>query len=154
MSKYVAVVVAIVLVAAGVLAYWRLPWLALAARAHAQRGSLNCGQLADFRSNTIAPEAAIRCALNAQQHHRPFTITFHVHGIDEQVSNAIIGDSAGNAIELFYGTGTVERRDTLLKHRCVQPTQLQIDPPTIYGIPRLHCTPWPPSALERDYIFW
>ncbi len=145
---------AVVLVAAGVLAYNHLPWLALDVRIQAEPGSMDCGQLTNSRSNAVAPEVAIKCALDSLHHQRPFTIAFHVHGVDEQVSNAIVADSSGSAIELFYATGMVMRPNTLLRHRCSQPTQLQIEPPTIYGIPRLHCAPWPASALERDYVFW
>ncbi len=47
------------------LAYNRLPWLALDA-----------------------------CALDSLHHQRPFTIAVHVHGVDEQVSNAIVADSS------------------------------------------------------------
>jgi len=100
------------------------------------------------------PNAAIQCALGAHVRRQPFYITFDVYGIDEQISNGIVGDSQGNAIEIFYASGMVTSpANTLLRYRCPTPTRLQLASPVI-SIPRLHCEPLPPATLEKDHIFW
>jgi hypothetical protein len=159
MAKRIAIAL-IVVFAAGVLflAYrWfdRLPWLETAVRLHSERGSTNCGLLSDSSAGPHAdPEVVLTCALSAHQQRRPFFVMFSVHGVDAQVSTAIVGDSKGEAIELWYPTGMFERANTLLRHRCDRPTQLIVEQPTVYGMPRLHCLPWPPPALQRDHILW
>ena len=134
--------------------YDRFPWVQWAAYWHTQRGSINCGHLtmADGVPH-IDPNAGIQCALRAHQRRRPFYITFDVYGIDEQVSNGIIEDSRGNAIEIFYASGIVTPpRNTLLRLRCLPPVRLRIEPATNYGIPRLHCEARRAAVLERDYL--
>jgi hypothetical protein len=142
------------LAAALVYSYERLPVIQWATRFHAEKDSIDCGYVAgssclsDSHANA---EAALKCALDANEHHLPFSVIFTGCGIDEQISNAVIGDSRGNAIELVYGTGMVRPRHTLLKHGC---KQLQVEQTSPYGFPRLHCAPWPPTRLEEDYILW
>lgn len=152
---------AIVVLATGTIAvsgyrwYTRFPWVQWAAYWHAQRGSINCGHLttADGVPH-IDPNAAIHCALGAQVRRQPFYITFDVYGIDEQISNGIVGDSQGNAIEIFYASGMVTpTRKTLLRYQCPTPTRLQLESPVI-GIPRLHCEPRAAHSLQKDYVFW
>ena len=53
------------------------------------------------------------------------SLTFRVSGTDAAVSYALIGDSKGNVIELMYSTGAVAEGNTLLRHRCSSPVQLQ-----------------------------
>ena len=145
----------ILLFVLGVLGYWghqRVPWIDVAASIHSQRGSVDCGHISQPDAN--AAQAAIDCAMSARKSGRPFLVVFSVHGIDERVSNAVIGDSRGNGIELFYATGMVNGANTLLKHRCDSPVNLQVDPPTTYHIPRLHCAPWPSTALVKDRLLW
>src|SRR5690242_4631622 len=92
--------------------YDRFPWLETAVHLHSERGSTNCGVLSDSNDGPRAdPDAVIGCALSAYQQRRPFFVTFSVHGIDEQVSSAIVGHSNGTTIELFYLTGMIERRN-------------------------------------------
>lgn len=135
--------------------YQRFPWVQWAARWHAQRGSINCGHLttADGVPH-IDPNAAIQCALRAHERRQPFYITFDVYGVDEQISNGIVGDSQGNAIEIFYASGMVTPpANTLLRHRCPTPTRLKLEYPVI-SIPRLPCEPTAAHSLEKDRIFW
>ena len=134
--------------------YSRFPWVQWAAYWHAQRDSINCGHLttADGVPH-IDPNAAIQCALGAHVRRQPFYTTFDVYGIDEQISNGIVGDSQGNAIEIFYASGMVTPANTLLRYRCPTPARLQLDSPVI-GIPRLHCEPRVAHSPEKDHIFW
>ena len=135
--------------------YDRFPWVQWAAYWHAQRGSLNCGHLTTASDVPhIDPNAAVQCALRAHERRQPFYITFDVHGIDEQVSNGIIGDSQGNMIEIFYASGMVTPpANTLLRYRCPTPSRLKLESPLL-SIPRLHCEPGPRATLEPDRIFW
>ncbi len=135
--------------------YDRFPWVQWAAYWHAQRGSVNCGHLtsADDMPH-IDPNATVQCALRAHQRRQPFHITFDVYGIDEQISNGIVGDSQGNAFEIFYASGLVTPpANTLLRYPCPTPTRLQLESPVI-SIPRLHCEPRPAHSPEKDHIFW
>jgi len=133
--------------------YTGLPWIRIAASIHAQRGALNCGDV-EYAEGQNAATAAINCAIAAHAEKRPFRITFSIPGTDEHAWFALIGDSKGNAIETTYATGTVEPRNTLLQHRCSSPVQLQTTSDHPYGIPLLHCAPWPRPNLERDWLFW
>lgn len=159
-NKFVIAVIGIVVVIAVVGTnrpyswYNRFPWLRFAVAIHAHRGSLDCGHLAQGEANEKPLDTSIECAVNAQHNHVPFIITFYVYGIDEQIWSGIVGDARGNATEYLYAMGMIRPANTLLKHPCAAPARLQIEPPTIYGIPRLHCTPWPAPRLERDWIFW
>jgi len=92
--------------------------------------------------------------MSAGENGRPFVVIFSVHGIDEQVSNALVGESKGSGVELVYATGMVNNANTLLRHRCGAPVQLLVDPPTTYHIPRLHCAPWPTTDFGRDRLLW
>jgi len=123
----------------GAVAYWcyqRVPWIDVAAFIHSQRGGIDCGHIVE--PDAKAAQAAIDCAMSARESGRPFVVIFSVHAIDEQVSNAMVGDSKGNGVELLYATGMVNDANTLLKHRCDTPVQLRVDLPSIYHIPR--CT--------------
>ena len=145
----------ILLVIFGVVAYrcyQRVPWIDVAASIHSQRGSVNCGHV--FEPDAKAAQAAIDCVTSAYGSGRPFVVVFSVHGIDQNVSNAVVGDSKGSGIELFYATGMVHDANTLLKRRCGAPFQLQVDRPTTYQIPRLHCVPWPPTEVAKDRLLW
>ena len=159
MSKAGLVAVAVLVIFTITLALYRwrdrFPWVQWAAYWHAQHSSINRGHLttADGVPH-IDPNAAIQCALGAHAARQPFYITFDVYGIDEQISNGIIGDSQGKAIEIFYASGVVTPpAHTLLRYRCPLPTRLQPDPST-YGIPRLHCEPRANRSLEQDQLFW
>lgn len=135
--------------------YGRFPWVQWAASWHAQRGSVNCGHLTTASDVPhIDPNAAVQCALRAHERRQPFYITFDVYGIDEQVSNGIVGDSQGNAIEIFYASGMVTPpANTLLRYRCPTPTRLELESPVI-SIPRLHCEPRAAHTVGKDHIFW
>ena len=141
-----------VFVAIGYWCYQRVPWIDVAARIHSQRRSIECGHI--FEPDARAAKGAIDCATSALESGRPFVVTFSVHGTDERVSNALVGDSRGNAIELFYATGMVNNANTLMKHRCGTPVQLLADPQNAYHIPRFHCAPWPPTDLVKDRLLW
>ena len=65
----------------------------------------------------------------AREKGRPFVAIFSVHGIDEHVSNAVVGDSRAHVVEILYATGAVNNSNTLVKHRCDTPVQLWVDPP-------------------------
>jgi hypothetical protein len=135
--------------------YDRFPWVQWAAYWHAQRGSINCGHLttADGMPH-IDRNAAIQCAMRAHERRQPFYITFDVDGIDEEISNGIIGDAQGNAVEIFYASGIVTPpANTLLRYWCPTPTRLQLESPVI-GIPRLHCEPRAAHSPEKGHIFW
>ena len=123
-----------------------LPIIDWAARAHSQRGSVDCGRI---RENLDA-EKANNCAISESKLHHQFFITFTEPGIDEVMTNAIIARSDGTAIELFYATGMVARPNALFKRRCATPLKLERDAQS----GRLHCIPWPPKDLERDFIVW
>lgn len=80
---------------------------------------------------------------------------FTGHGSDERVSNALVADSDGRIIELFYATGMVTPRG-LLKRRCDPHIGLAVEDDSPYGFPRLHCAPWPPREVKisRDFLLW
>jgi len=141
-----------VFAAMGYWCYQRIPWIDVAARIHSQSGSVECGHISE--PDARAAQGAIDCAMSARQSGHPFVVIFSVHGTDERVSNALVGDSRGNAIELFYATGMVNNANTVMKHRCDVPVQLRVDPPDIYHIPRLHCAPWPPTHFVKDRLLW
>ncbi len=145
----------ILLIVFSALGYWcyqHVVWIDVAASIHSQRGSVDCGHV--FEPDAKAAQAAIDCAMSARESGRSFVVVFSVHGIDERVSNAVRGDSKGYGTELFYASGTVKDANTLLKHRCDAPLQLQLDPPTTYHIPRLHCAPWPATDIAKDRLLW
>ena len=130
--------------------YNRIPWIELAAYVHSQRGSTDCGHIVE--PDYYAAQAAIACALSANERHQPFRVVFNVHGIDEKFSSAVVGDSKGNVVELFYGTGAVTNANTLFKHTCQLPVQFPVD--NVYRIPRLHCAPFRNDAFQRDHLIW
>lgn len=135
--------------------YDRFPWLEASVRVHSERGSTNCGHLtnSDYEAHPDA-NAVINCVISAHQQRRPFFVTLSFHGVDEQFNSAIVGDSKGQAIELFYGVGMVERPNTLLRRHCDMSDQFILQRETPSGIPELHCQPWPPHALQGDHILW
>jgi len=135
----------------------RLPVIEWAARFHSERGSIECGHVTNRQRHAepvISADAGINCAIAAHENRRPFTLLFTGSGMDERVSTAIIGDSEGNVTELIYATGMVINNSTLLKHSCSRPVQLLVERRSPYGFPRLHCAPWPPERMERDYLLW
>jgi hypothetical protein len=134
--------------------YGRFPWLEVSVRAHSERGSTNCGHLTNSGYANPDPDTVIHCVASAHQQRRPFFVILSFRGVDEQFNSAIVGDSKGQAIEIFYGVGMVERPNTLLRRHCDPLDQIIVQRETIYDIPQLHCRPWPPAALERDHIFW
>ena len=95
----------------------------------------------------------IRCVESAHQQHHPFFVTLSFHGIDDYYSSAIVGDSKGQAIEIFYWSGTVIRANEVLRRRYVS-GQFLVLSGNKREIPQPHCSPWPPSIVECDHIFW
>jgi hypothetical protein len=154
MSKTRAGVVFLVLL--GTLIYrmygWRIPWIKIDAYVRAKRGAVRCGDVTNHGGDDV--EGAVNCALSAHKSRRPFVIIFTVSGIDERISSAVVGDSDGNAVEILYMEGMFRKRDTLLRHVCSIPARLELERSSPYEIPRVHCAPWPPPDLEKDYIFW
>jgi hypothetical protein len=156
MSSTRKILIGLALLLAGYVAwrlYMRLPWIRISATAHAERGAVNCGDVLQSDGEGVAADA-IKCAIAAQDQRRPFRVTFSVSGTDDYVSFGLVGDSKGNAMETMYAMGTVQPRNTLLRHRCDFPVQLQATSDHPYGIPLLHCAPWPPRTLERDWLLW
>ena len=141
-----------VVAAIGYWCYQRVPWIDVAASIRSDRGSVACGHI--LEPDAKAAQTAIECAMSASESGRPFVVIFTVHGIDERISNAVVGDSKGNGLELFYATGGVYNANTLFKRHCDVPAQLHVDPPTTYYIPRLHCAPWPPHNFAKDCLLW
>lgn len=157
MPKTRVIVVALTFLVAGY-ACWRLysrvPWIRIAATTHAERGAVNCGDVLQSQGPAVAA-SAINCAITAQAERRPFKVTFHVWGTDEAAWFGLTGDSRGNAIETLYSTGAVVDPNVLLRHRCAFPVKLQATSEHPYGIPLLHCAPWPPQTpFERDWLLW
>jgi hypothetical protein len=136
----------------GIKWYERFPWIEAAAYAHSQRHHIDCGHVVE--PDYPAALAATNCATSAHEKGSPFIVMFSVHGIDYQITNAVIGDSKAGAIEIEYATGMVTAPNTLLRRRCSVPVQLQVEPATTYHILRLHCAPWPPTEFEKDHVFW
>jgi hypothetical protein len=133
----------------------RLPWLDASVRIHSESGSTNCGHLTNSGYEAHPDSAAvIRCVESAHQQHRPFFVTLSVHGVDDYYSSAIMGDSKGQAIEIFYSSGMVIRANELLRRRCEVSGQFLVLSGDKDDIPQPHCNPWPPSTVERDLIFW
>lgn len=136
--------------------YDRFPWLeASVCAAHRERGSTNCGHLTNSGYEPHPnPEVVIRCIVSAQQQRRPFFVTVSISGNDEQFNSAIIGDSKGQAIEIFYARGMVERPNTLLKRRCDVSGEFLVESENVNDISQPHCRPWPPISFKRDHILW
>jgi hypothetical protein len=135
--------------------YNQLPWLDASVRVHSERGSTNCGHLTNSGYEAHPDSAAvIRCVESAHQQHRPFFVTLSFHGIDDYYSSAIVGDSKGQAIEIFYWSGMVIRTNELLRRRCDVSGRFLVLSGDKRDIPQPHCSPWPPSTVERDHIFW
>ena len=135
--------------------YDRLPWLEASVRAHAGRNSTNCGHLTNSGYEPHPnPEAVIHCVVSAHKQRHPFFVTLSFSGVDEQFNSAIIGDSKGQAIEVFYAVGMVERPNTLLRRRCDVSRELLVQSESAHDIPQPHCRPWPPPAVERDHLLW
>ncbi len=135
--------------------YDRFPWLDAAVRIHAEGASANCGHLTNSGYEAHPdPGAVLRWVETAHQQHRPFFVTLSVHGNDEIFSSAIVGDSKGQAIEIFYPSGYAERANELLRRHCDVSGQFLVLVGEKGDIPQPHCQPWPPSTLERDHLFW
>ena len=154
MRKRLAIVIAIVVLVAGIVAYrlcdgWNV--IEIAARLHSERGSTRCGHVTNssYHGERRSPEVAITCAQNALEHHHAFSVIFTGYGIDEEVSNALVANSKGDVVEMFYATGTVTNfKNKLHRHRCDFPTLLVVEENSPYGFPRLHCAQWPPKDLD------
>jgi hypothetical protein len=116
---------------------------------HSQHESIDCGHFVE--PDWYGAQRGIDCVISARGQRRPFTVVFDVAGIDDHFSNALIGDSSGNVVELMYATGMVIRPDTLLKHPCPAPVRLDVD--NTYRIPRLFCSPRN-HEWTRDYLLW
>jgi hypothetical protein len=135
--------------------YNRFPWLEASVRVHAERGSTNCGHVTNSGYEAHPDSTAvIHCVEAAHQQNRPFFVTFSFHGVDDFYSNAIVGDSKGQAIEIFYSGGMVIQANELLRRRCEVSKQFLVVGADRGDIPQPHCFPWPPNTLERDHIFW
>src|ERR1051326_7232369 len=116
--------------------YNRLPWLELAAHLHAQRGSIDCGHIF---SRELHTDTGVQCAQSTHKNRHPFVVIFTVNGVDSDFfSDALIEDSQGKAIEIFYATGMVRHPNTLLRHTCATPVQFQVESS---DISLLHCLP-------------
>lgn len=120
MAKRLSIAVAAIFIAFALFLahrwYDRFPWLEASVRAHAEGGSTNCGHLTNSGYEPHPnPEAVIQCVVSAHQQRRPFFVTVSISGVDEQFNSAIIGDSKGQAIEVFYALGMVESPNTLLR---------------------------------------
>jgi hypothetical protein len=129
--------------------YDRLPWIDIAAFVHSHRGSVDCGHVVE--PDYWGAQTAVACALSAHENRHPFSVIFSVHDIEGTVDNAIIGNSRSDFVEDMYATGMFGR---IMKHNCKIPGQLQLEPASIYHIPRLHCAAWPPTRVERDHLLW
>lgn len=153
--KLTALAVVVVLVAMGILLlrqYDRIPWVALAAHLHAQRGSIDCGHIfnTELPKGGAHTDTGVQCALSAHKSRQPFVVIFTVNGIDSVFSDAIVENSQGKAIEIVYFSGMVSQPG-LFRHTCATPVQFQVESS---DISLLHCLPWPPTNLERDWILW
>jgi hypothetical protein len=131
----------------------RLPWIKITAYVHSQRGAIDCGHSVAVRDE-IGAETVVRCALSAHSKGRPAVAIFTTEGTDLKASNAIVGDSEANTLEIVYAPGLVANHGNLLKRRCDRPVQLLVYQATTYDLPTLHCAPWPSSKFERDYFLW
>jgi hypothetical protein len=153
MKKSLGIVIAILAVFAGVVAY-RLcdRWIVIeiAARLRSEWGSTSCGHVTNsfYHGERLSPDVAITCAQNALEHHHAFSVIFTGFGIDEGISNALVANSKGKAVEVFYATGMVTNRNKLLRRPCDLPTRLVVEKDSPYGFPRLHCAEWPPKDLD------
>ncbi|HEX4785725.1 MAG TPA: hypothetical protein VH350_15390 [Candidatus Sulfotelmatobacter sp.] len=159
MVKRVAITLPPILAAVTLLLayYWydRLPWLETSLRVHSERGGANCGHLTNSGYEAHPDSTAvIHCVESAHQQHRPFVVKLSVYGVDDYYSSAIVGDSKGGAIEIFYWSGMVIRANKLLRRRCDVSGQFLMLNGDKGDIPQPHCHPWPPGALEQDHIFW
>lgn len=135
--------------------YDRFPWLDASVRVHSEMGSMNCGHLTNSGYEAHPDSAAvIHCVEVAHQQHHPFFVTLSFHGYDDFYSSAIVGDSKGQAIEIFYSSGMVVRANALQRRRCDVSSEFLVVIGDRGDIPQPHCYPWPPTALERDHIFW
>lgn len=153
MKKRLGIVAATLVLVAGVVAYrlcdgWTV--IQIAARLHSEWGSTSCGHVTNsfYHGERPLPDAAITCAKNALEHHHAFSVIFTGYGIDAEVSNALVANSSGRAVELFYATGMVTNRNKVLRHRCDFPTRLVVEKSSPYTFPRLHCAEWPPKDLD------
>jgi hypothetical protein len=159
MKKRIGIMLAIIPVAAGLVLYrlcdgWTI--IEMAARLHSQWGSTNCGHVTNsqYHGETTRADAAITCAQTAYEHRQPFKVIFTGYGNDEEISNTLVANSEGRAIEVFYATGMVTNGYRLLRHRCDLPTHLVIEKDSPYGFPQLHCAEWPPKNLDKDFLLW
>lgn len=134
--------------------YDRLPWLQVSVHVHSESGSTNCGHLTNSGYEAHPDyDAVIHCIEVAHQQRHPFFVTISLYGVDDQWNSAIVGDSKGQAVEMFYSRGMVERANELLRRRCDVSGEFLVQRQHPYD-PFPHCHPWPPPTLERDHIFW
>lgn len=131
-----------------------LPIAQCAVRLHAERGSVDCGDI-QSREGATAGDEAVRCVQSAIQQRRPFHVVLTNHGVDTTIVDALVGKSDGRAIELFYGTGMVTQAHELFKNVCDVPLKLLVKSQESFsGFPSLHCAPWPPPRLRHDFLLW
>lgn len=153
MKKRLWIMSAISVLAAGIVAYrlcdgWTV--IEIAARLQSDWRGISCGHVTNslYHGERPSADAAITCAQNALEHHHAFAVIFTGYGIDEEFSNALVTNSKGRAVELFYATGMVTHRNKLLRHRCDFPTRLVVEKDSPYGFPQVHCAEWPPKDLD------
>src|SRR5437868_11394550 len=152
MKKRLGIVSAILVLAAGIVAYrlcdgWTV--IEIAARLHSEWRRTSCGHVTNspYHGRRPSADAAITCAQNALEHHHAFSVIFTGYSIDDEVSNALVANSKGEAVEVLYATGAVANRNRLLRRRCDFPTRLVVEKDSPFGFPRLHCAEWPPKDL-------
>jgi hypothetical protein len=159
MKQSVVVIVVTIFMASIAIYIWRdrLPIMRMAVRAHAARGSIDCGTVSNIGwINAEEPgRAAVNCAVSAAKQHKPFYVVFTEYGADVRISHALISDGSGRSIQLVYASGTVNSH-ALWKSRCEEPLKVVVEETTPYSFPRVHCAPWPPSEdrLSRDFLLW
>ena len=151
--KSLGIVTAILVAVAAIVSYrfcdgWTV--IEIAAKLHSEWGSTSCGHVTNsfYHGERLSPDVAITCAQNALEHHHAFSVIFTGYGIDDDVSNALVANSKGRAVEVFYATGMVVHRNRLLRHRCDFPTRLVVERDSPTAFPRLHCAEWPPKDLN------
>ncbi len=72
-----------------------------ATRLQSAPASIDCGHATNSAQHSdavVTVDAAIKCALAANESNRPFTVIFTEYGTDEQTSNAVVRDADGSAI--------------------------------------------------------
>jgi hypothetical protein len=159
MKKRIVIALGVVLLVGGIVLYrlcdgWTI--IEMAAKLHSEWGSTNCGHVTNsqYHGETTRADAAIACVQNAFNHHQPFRVIFTGYGIDHEISNALVADSEGNAVELLHATGMAANRNRLLSHHCNLPVRLVTETDSPFGFSRLHCAEWPAGKFGIDIFIW